>query len=139
MSYTLSTQSLPLLLTLPTAKPAAYTLTNTIRLAARHTAILSSLSFATLTTAFLLSPPRIRHPYLLWTALVAGASGALTLRTDGTALRLWGKARDDTAVEVNGEQVEQQARERQGWEFVRAGLSGVGFAMGVVGIWGDGA
>lgn len=41
--------------------------------------------------------------------------------------------------EVNGEQVEKEARRQQFVEFVRTGVSGVGFVMGVVGIWGDGA
>jgi len=41
--------------------------------------------------------------------------------------------------EVNGEEVEKSARKQQWLEFVRMGVSGVGFVMGVVGIWGDGA
>lgn len=41
--------------------------------------------------------------------------------------------------EVNGEQVEKKAREQQWIEFLRMGVSGAGFVMGVVGIWGDGA
>ena len=45
----------------------------------------------------------------------------------------------DIVGEVNGEQVERKAREQQWIEFVRMGVSGTGFAMGVVGIWGDGA
>jgi autophagy-related protein 33 len=45
----------------------------------------------------------------------------------------------DDVGEVNGEQVEKEARDQQWLEFVRTGVSGVGFVMGVVGIWGDGA
>ena len=42
-------------------------------------------------------------------------------------------------AEVNGEKVEMEmARERK-IQFVRMCVSGVGFMMGVVGIWGDGA
>lgn len=41
--------------------------------------------------------------------------------------------------EFNGEMVEKRARDQQFLEFVRAGVSAAGFAMGVVGIWGDGA
>nr|POE79945.1 hypothetical protein CFP56_08011 [Quercus suber] len=40
---------------------------------------------------------------------------------------------------LNGEEVERKTRRLQWVEFVRMGVSGVGFAMGVVGIWGDGA
>ena len=45
----------------------------------------------------------------------------------------------DEVDEVNGEQVEKKARDQQWIEFVRTGISGLGFIMGVVGIWGDGA
>lgn len=41
--------------------------------------------------------------------------------------------------DVNGEQVERRAREQQWVEMTRAGVSGLGFVMGVIGIWGDGA
>jgi autophagy-related protein 33 len=44
---------------------------------------------------------------------------------------------DENVDDVNGEEVERRAREQQ-W-FVRCGVSGVGFAMGVLGIWGDGS
>lgn len=45
----------------------------------------------------------------------------------------------DDVGEVNGEEVENQARAQQLLEFVRTGVAGVGFVMGMVGIWGDGA
>ena len=45
----------------------------------------------------------------------------------------------DEVGEVNGEQVEKKARDQQWLEFVRTGVSGLGFVMGVVGLWGDGA
>jgi hypothetical protein len=46
---------------------------------------------------------------------------------------------DENVDDVNGEEVERRAREQQWIEFVRCGVSGVGFAMGVLGIWGDGS
>ncbi|KAK3114948.1 hypothetical protein LTR53_006215 [Teratosphaeriaceae sp. CCFEE 6253] len=136
VSYTLSTQSLPSLLTLPSAKPAAYTLRQTARLATLHITALSTISCLSLGLAFALSPPRIRHPYLLWTSLIAASSGALNFAMD-KSMRQW--VVKDEVGEVNGEQVEKRAREQQWIEFVRTGVSGVGFVMGVVGIWGDGA
>lgn len=123
-------------MTLPSAKPAAYTLSQTTRLATLHVRTLSTLSAASLFLAFYLSPPRIRHPYLIWTGLVAGAGGALNLLMDRNAKL--GVA-SDQVDEVNGEQVEERARQQQHLEFVRTGVAGLGFAMGVVGIWGDGA
>jgi autophagy-related protein 33 len=98
---------------------------------------LSSASFLGLTLAYALSPPRVRHPYLLWTALVAATSGSLTLAADLKVLQR--RKRDANVPEINGEQVERTTRDRQLWEFLRTGLSGLGFAMAVVGIWGDGA
>ena len=41
--------------------------------------------------------------------------------------------------DVNGEIVEKKARDQQRFEFVKAGVSALGFVMAVVGIWGDGA
>jgi len=132
VSYTLSTQSLPSLLTLPSAKPAAYTLRQTTRLATLHIRTLSTIASLSLALAFFLSPSRARHPYLLWTSIVAAANGMVGFHVDGDMA-------NEEAEEVNGEQVERKTRERQWTEFGRAALSGVGFIMSVVGIWGDGA
>lgn len=40
---------------------------------------------------------------------------------------------------VNGEKVEQEMTRERRVQGIRSLVSGVGFAMGVVGIWGDGA
>ncbi|KAM3416792.1 hypothetical protein BST61_g8384 [Cercospora zeina] len=136
VSYTLSTQSLPSLLTLPSAKPAAYTLNQTTRLSTLHIRALSTISTISLVAAFALSPPRIKHPYLLWTAIVAAGSGALNLAMDkGLTARV---TKEDVG-EVNGEEIEKSTRDQQYLEFVRTLIAGTGFTMGVVGIWGDGA
>lgn len=47
--------------------------------------------------------------------------------------------KDGNVGEVNGEEVENQTRDQQFLEFVRTGVAGMGFVMGIVGIWGDGA
>lgn len=46
---------------------------------------------------------------------------------------------DFESEDVNGEEVERRAREQQWIEFVRSGVSGLGFVLSVVGIWGEGA
>lgn len=74
----------------------------------------------------------MRHPYLLWTSLVAAGSGLVGFHIDRDIT-------DEEVEEVNGEQVERKTRERQWTEFGRTALSGFGFVMSVVGIWGDGA
>ncbi|TKA46892.1 hypothetical protein B0A54_03848 [Friedmanniomyces endolithicus] len=144
VSYTLSTLTLPSLLTLPSAKPAAYTLRQTARLANLHITALSALSTLSLGLAFALSPKRIRHPYLLWTAAIAAGSGGMSFVIgDGFGKGLGkGRGKDfgmEEMGDVNGEGVERRARELQWGEVLRMGVSGVGFVMGVVGIWGDGA
>ena len=67
---------------------------------------------------------------------MAMAAGGMNLAMDK---RLGGRVVKDVEGEVNGEQVEKEARRQQFIEFVRTAVSGMGFAMGVVGIWGDGA
>jgi hypothetical protein len=67
---------------------------------------------------------------------VAAASGSLNLAMEK---RLKEGVVDENVDDVNGEEVERRAREQQWIEFVRCGVSGVGFAMGVLGIWGDGS
>lgn len=41
--------------------------------------------------------------------------------------------------EVNGEKVEAEMGRERWTQAVRTGVCGVGFVMGVVGVWGDGA
>jgi autophagy-related protein 33 len=41
--------------------------------------------------------------------------------------------------EVNGEKVEAEMGRERWTQAVRTGICGVGFVMGVVGVWGDGA
>lgn len=68
--------------------------------------------------------------------MLAVASGGLNLAMDKSLKQ---RVVQDDVADVNGEQVEKRARDQQWIEFVRTGVSGVGFVMGVVGIWGDGA
>ncbi|KAF2721730.1 hypothetical protein K431DRAFT_246621 [Polychaeton citri CBS 116435] len=136
VSYTLSTQSLPSLLTLPSAKPAAYTLAQQTRLATLHIRTLSTISSLSLALAFFLSPSRVRHPYLLWTSLVAASSGGLNLLMDS---KYKSRVTKEAIDEINGEEVEKDARGQQWLEGVRSALAGAGFVMGVIGLWGDGA
>lgn len=87
-----------------------------------------------------------RHPYLLLTAAmpllglaVEGARlkpvqfGVLSVDTAGA------KAKGRKEVEINGEVVRGGLENWRRWGLVRAAVVGVGFGMGVMGIWGDGA
>ncbi|KAL8388030.1 hypothetical protein RB595_009503 [Gaeumannomyces hyphopodioides] len=77
LSYTLSSLTAPALLTLPSASAASRgfgTLASTARTQLRALTLASSACFA---LAFLASPRYGRHPYLLYTSLLTGLSGAV--------------------------------------------------------------
>ncbi|EXJ93540.1 hypothetical protein A1O1_01932 [Capronia coronata CBS 617.96] len=171
-TYTLTTITLPSLALLPSASLASRTLATIQTKSTRHILTLASISSLSLITAFSLASPRGRHPYLLYTALVAfiggqgveywynglsrfprvsrggkkassSAAGSASARVPSPGgsdssgfIEVEPHAGDD---QVNGEKVEMEmARERK-IQLVRSWISGLGFAMGVVGIWGDGA
>ncbi|KAL8294937.1 hypothetical protein RB597_008357 [Gaeumannomyces tritici] len=76
LSYTLSSLTAPALLTLPSASAASRgfgTLASTARTQLRALTLASSACFA---LAFLASPRHGRHPYLLYTSVLTGLSGA---------------------------------------------------------------
>lgn len=60
-------------------------------------------------------------------------SGVLSVDTAG------GKGKRRGEVDVNGEVVRGGLENWRRWGLARGALVGVGFAMGVLGIWGDGA
>lgn len=115
----------------------------------------------------MLSPSRARHPYLLWTALVAGLGRAgvdyaLAARQEVVEKQRQprpivleadeelgvksvssengysaGEDEDDEDEGVNGEELRRAMEGFRVVQGVRAGVTGLAFAMGVVGVWGD--
>lgn len=72
LSYTLSTLTVPTLLTLPSANTAAKAFRSLTTTARTHLRTLAGISSTAFFLAFVLSPRSARHPYLLYTsALVA--------------------------------------------------------------------
>ncbi|KAF1831453.1 hypothetical protein BDW02DRAFT_571988 [Decorospora gaudefroyi] len=143
VSATLSTLALPALLCLPTAVNARTSLTYLSHKSQNLSSYLRHLTAFTLFSAYLLSPRRFRHPYLLYTSIVAFVSGpgvdfavSWTGGADEKRQVLDLEAQGD---DVNGEQVRQAVEKKQRVERVKTGLAGVAFAMQVVGLWGDGA
>ena len=143
VSATLSTIALPALLALPTAVNARTSLTYLSHRSQNLSSYLRHITTFTLFSAYLLSPRRLRHPYLLYTSIFAFVSGpgvdfVLSWRegTDEKRQVLDLEAQGD---EVNGELVRQAVERKQVAERVKTGLAGLAFAMQVVGIWGDGA
>ncbi|KIV86324.1 hypothetical protein PV11_01941 [Exophiala sideris] len=165
-SYTLTSITLPSLALLPSASLASRTLATIQTQSSRHILTLASISSLSLITAFTLASPRGRHPYLLWTALASFIGGqgveywfnglsrfpSLSTRssrgkasaTQGSSpggsesgyIEVEPQGSDD---QVNGEKVEMEMTRERKIQKVRSWIAGVGFAMGVVGIWGDGA
>lgn len=211
LSYSASTITLPALQSLPTASGAARTL-NEIQVRTRRRVVtLSNLTALSLLTAFTLASPRRKHPYLIWTSLVAFIGGTglecwtnrKTMSWDvlglcsfscsssqdsssGVGFGSWfathlgGKKAStakDRALEeeesngngseieiveqadaesanitrehsvapdseyetVNGESVKEQMERERRYQKLRTWILGIGFSMGVVGIWGEGA
>jgi autophagy-related protein 33 len=124
--------SIPALLALPSAKPAHHVLISLKQSASLHLRSLAVISVLSFNLAYALSPARARHPYMLWTSLVAGLAAASDLIP---AQPLPSQHQED----VNGETVEKAVQSSQILEQARAAIGLVGFAMAVVGIWGDGA
>jgi len=157
VSYTLSTLTLPSLLFLPTAPSAAQTHAYLKTQTKRTQRILSTVAISALTFAFVFSPPRRRHPYLLWTSLVCSAGlvpgvNKLVRRMSGQVVQepammeesgviVGASSSSDSGDEdiVNGEVVRKGVERGRMAESVRAGIWGLAFTMGVVGLWGDGA
>ncbi|KAF2675475.1 hypothetical protein BT63DRAFT_450463 [Microthyrium microscopicum] len=163
ISYSLSTITFPALLHLPTAPLAAQTNTY-VRTAARTLQRqLSTICTGAFIFALLCSPRRLRHPYLLYTALVCQL-GASTRVVDNAARKLYPAAFSTTDTksraeelaesavlvgqgsssseneeeeDVNGEVVRREVEKAQAQEKIRFGVWGFGFVVGVIGIWGD--
>jgi len=112
--------------------------------------------------AYILSPRNQKHPYLLWTTLFI-AGNAFTdsilsfIVTKPPTIPSVVKTRDrkgkgrqmDASYEVlghdsnsegtmSGEEVWQQMDRFKLSQIVRTAFAGIGFAMSIVGIWGDG-
>ncbi|KAF1925740.1 uncharacterized protein M421DRAFT_423575 [Didymella exigua CBS 183.55] len=143
VSATLSTITLPSLLALPTAVDARTTSAYVAYKSQNITSYLRHITTFSLFSAYLLSPRRFRHPYLLYTSIFAFASGPavdyfVSFRSDTDERRaaLDLEAQGD---DVNGEQVRQAVERRRLTESTKAVLTGAAFAMQVIGIWGDGA
>jgi autophagy-related protein 33 len=71
LSYTLSSLTIPALLTLPSANSAARAFDTLTTSATRHLRSLAAISSSAFALAFILSPRPVRHPYLLYASALA--------------------------------------------------------------------
>ncbi|KXX74833.1 Autophagy-related protein 33 [Madurella mycetomatis] len=74
LSYTLSSLTIPALLTLPSASTAARAFDALSTTASRHLSSLTTVSSSAFALAYILSPRPLRHPYLLYASVLVGAS-----------------------------------------------------------------
>lgn len=74
LSYTLSTLTVPTLLTLPTANEASKAFRSLATTARTHLRTLAGISSTAFFLAFALSPRSARHPYLLYTSVLVAIS-----------------------------------------------------------------
>ncbi|ROW13957.1 hypothetical protein VPNG_04051 [Cytospora leucostoma] len=74
LSYTLSTLTVPTLLTLPSASTAANAFRSLTTTARTHLRTLAGVSSTAFLLAFALSPRATRHPYLLYTSTLIALS-----------------------------------------------------------------
>ncbi|KAI9706862.1 MAG: hypothetical protein M1820_004641 [Bogoriella megaspora] len=152
LSYTNATLLTPALLTLPSAATASRTFTTLRNASTLHAQALTATSCISLFLAYAISPSKGRHPYLIWVSFITGLGSSAVdyflmkgekqaKEKDSAKARISDEDSEDYDREeedaVNGEQVRGQVERFRVAEAWRAGVSGLAFLMGVVGIWGD--
>ncbi|KID90110.1 hypothetical protein MGU_02815 [Metarhizium guizhouense ARSEF 977] len=165
VSYTVSNITLPALLRLPSSASASQAIASLTTSLQTPLLTLTSLASAPLFLAFILSPRRARHPYLLYTSVLAVVSTVVPRLLPQPAPRpaqrqqprkssprarmeasyeVLGDVHSEPASEediedINGEEVRVEVERLSRGYFARTGLAALAFAMAVVGLWGDGA
>ncbi|KAJ5495093.1 hypothetical protein N7539_000209 [Penicillium diatomitis] len=166
LSYATTSITLPALQLLPTSITAARSFNEVKRLSRAQVLRLSSLANTCLLFAYYVSPPRRQHPFMIWMCLAStvGAFGLDIFANRHLGLKGWvcstirdttclslggaghghsnGKKEEDLVVveseeDVNGESVREEMKMERWLQRARTWIVGVGFAMGVVGLWGD--
>ena len=164
VSYTVSNITLPSLLRLPSSSSASHAIASINESLQTPLLTLSSLAAVPFFLSFVGSPRSLRHPYLLYTSLLAVLSTAVPRFLPQPAARpaaakkpavprprmdasyeVLGDVQSETASEeelvddVNGEEVRAEVQSLSRSFATRGGFAAIGFVMAVVGIWGDGA
>ncbi|KAG5981461.1 hypothetical protein E4U55_002908 [Claviceps digitariae] len=168
VSYTVSSLALPSLLRLPSSTSASQALASLTKSLDRPLLALTSLATAPLLLSFVLSPRRVRHPYLLYTSALAvlstlvprllpqprsgrpvAAAAQKAKKPSSPRARMDASyevlgdvhseaASEEEMEEVNGEEVRVHLEALSRGYLARTGFAAMGFAMAVVGLWGDG-
>jgi autophagy-related protein 33 len=113
LSYTLSSLTIPALLTLPSASTAARAFDALSTTATRHLRSLAAVSSSAFVLAYALSPRPLRHPYLLYaSALVIGSHFAASDLLAPYLLAL-GPARPASTAATAASKDKQKEKERR--------------------------
>ncbi|KAI9929849.1 hypothetical protein ASPWEDRAFT_35055 [Aspergillus wentii DTO 134E9] len=163
LSYSTSTITVPSLQLLPTSANAARSLNEVKRLNRKHGLRLANLTNGCLLFAYCISPKHRKHPYLVWmcvTSTLASYGVDLFFNRQkgfvawiqsvaqdvgcGRLCRKSAAKKDEDIVlveaeenNVNGEIIQQEMTRERRLNCARAWFSGLGLAMGIVGLWGD--
>ncbi|KAH7163088.1 hypothetical protein B0J13DRAFT_615687 [Dactylonectria estremocensis] len=165
VSYSVSALTLPVLLRLPSSSSASHGLATLSEALKTPILALTSLASAPFLLCFVLAPRASRHPYLLYTSLLVALSTvapalvpqpAPRAVTSTPTVKPSARARMEASYEVlgdshsepaseedtddvNGEEVRASVEGLAKSYLARTALSALGFALAVIGIWGDGA
>jgi autophagy-related protein 33 len=100
---------------------------------------LSAISSSSLLLAYVVSPRRGRHPYLLWTVLTVLISVGADVLLTTPPRRIESRRKADLdGREINGEEVRKSMEGFRKAMVIKTGILGMGFVMSIVGLWGDG-
>lgn len=161
MSYSTSAITIPSLKLLPSSSTASRCFNEVKRLNRKHALRLSSIANSCFLFSFSISPPRRKHPYLVWVCVISTLATygldlwfnrhlglktwALTAVQDTTGLCLsksCAKKDEDLVVveaeeDVNGESVQREMDSERRMQRARSWLAAIALSMGIVGLWGD--
>ncbi|KAF8424754.1 hypothetical protein BGX38DRAFT_1334836, partial [Terfezia claveryi] len=145
---TFSLSTIQAILTLPSAANARNAFATTL---STHTYLLTRpltlIPTLLLTATYLVSPSRLRHPYLLMAATLPGLSllydrgvlapveRAISKRSGGVGV-VGDEGEEVEELDVNGEVVRGGLEHYRKGNLVKAGMVGMAFLVGVVGNWG---
>ncbi|EPS38441.1 hypothetical protein H072_7832 [Dactylellina haptotyla CBS 200.50] len=140
ISFSTSYASVKSLLTLPSAPAAHRSFKNLMTNLEILTTPLTVITTFSLLTSYYLSPPSQKHPYLIFTSVIPLLSGVYSFAIlSPKAARMEKLIRENGEKGVNGEELRNGMVEWESASWGITGMSGLAFAMGVVGIWGDGS
>jgi len=161
MSYSTSAITIPSLKLLPSSTTASRCFNEVKCLTRKHALRLSSIVNSCFLFSFSISPPRRKHPYLVWVCVISTLATygldfwfnrhlglknwTLAAIQDSTGLCLSkssAKKDEDLVVveteeDVNGESVQREMDSERRMQRARSWLTAIALSLGIVGLWGD--